>query len=159
MIGECFTGAENDPLHQRTVPLSKRSHPSRGWLRFDDTGGICAEKKVPEIILNRWFPARCTSLSQQQKSDTRLTNQIVLFSILKRKGIFRIIERDPGCKNGIGSERHERGGTEMRPISFRYNRLFLNRIALFACVMILVTAFLPAAARRRITARSCISNC
>ncbi|MBQ2160126.1 MAG: transporter substrate-binding domain-containing protein, partial [Oscillospiraceae bacterium] len=34
----------------------------------------------------------------------------------------------------------------MRPISFRYNRLFLNRIALFACVMILMTAFLPAAA-------------
>ena len=31
----------------------------------------------------------------------------------------------------------------MRPISFRYNRLFLNRVALFACVMILVTAFLP----------------
>ena len=31
----------------------------------------------------------------------------------------------------------------MRPISFRYDRCLLNRVALFACVMILVTAFLP----------------
>ena len=31
----------------------------------------------------------------------------------------------------------------MRTISFRYDRRLLNRVALFACVMILVTAFLP----------------